>query len=208
MNIGIMGGTFNPPHKGHLAAANYTREQLDLHKVIFVPNHIPPHKRMSMLSATPQQRIEMTRLAAKEIPLAEVSDIEVSRGGKSYMVDTMEALQEKYLHNNLWLIVGTDMLLSMQTWKEPERLLLMCSVAVVARSENDRQSIALHTEYLRNRYHAQIELIDCPALSISSSRAREVSSTEELEKLVPQSVYQYILDQGLYCDPKKQGNDI
>ena len=122
--IGIYGGTFNPPHLGHVLAAKAAKEALGLDKVLLVPDAQPPHKALPEGSPSPEQRVEMARLAAEGEPWLEVSALELSRPGKSYTSDTLRALSGKYPGDTLYLLMGTDMFLSLHTWHEPEGDLL------------------------------------------------------------------------------------
>jgi nicotinate-nucleotide adenylyltransferase len=130
--VGILGGTFNPIHYGHLEAAEEVRDRLKLDRVLFIPSFLPPHKHEEdMPSAT--QRLEMVRLAIAGNPHFKVSDIEVKRGGKSYTIDTIEALLPLYPGAELYFITGLDSFLDIQTWKDWERLLTLCSFVVLSR---------------------------------------------------------------------------
>ncbi len=121
IRLGLMGGTFNPPHNGHLHAAACAREDLRLDKVLFIPTNLPPHKQLPEGSATTAQRCEMVRLLTENLPWAELSAIEIERGGASYTVDTLRQLAAP--DRQLFLIIGTDMLLSFdKVWREPESI--------------------------------------------------------------------------------------
>ena len=122
MKIGIYGGTFNPPHTGHLHAAKQAVQILDLDKLLLIPDRIAPHKEIPAGSPVPQQRLEMLRIAAAGEPKMEVSDIELKREGASYSYLTVEALREIYPDAELYLLMGTDMFLSFDTWMNPERI--------------------------------------------------------------------------------------
>ncbi|MDE6454668.1 MAG: nicotinate-nicotinamide nucleotide adenylyltransferase, partial [Dysosmobacter sp.] len=126
MKIGVYGGAFNPPHLGHITAARAVFGLLKLDKLLVVPTGRPPHKQLPPGSPTPDQRLEMTRLAMEQAGLgerAEVLDLEVRREGSSYTADTLAALREQYPEDELWLLVGADMFLTLQTWYKPERIL-------------------------------------------------------------------------------------
>lgn len=130
--LGILGGTFNPIHYGHLAAAEEVRDRLKLDRVLFIPSALPPHKQEEdMPSAV--QRLEMVRLAVTGNPHFKVSDIEVKRGGKSYTIDTIEALLPLHPGAELFFITGLDSFLEIVTWKDWERLLSLCSFVVLSR---------------------------------------------------------------------------
>ena len=136
--IAMFGGTFNPPHSGHVAAACACVRQLGLDKLLLVPTAVPPHKQLPTVTATGAQRLEMAALAATLIPNAEASDIELARGGASYTKVTLDALRERYPHDELWLIMGTDMLESFHNWREPEGICALVRLAVCARDEGAR----------------------------------------------------------------------
>ncbi len=121
MRTGIMGGTFNPPHYGHLYAAEQVRQALELDKVLFIPTNLPPHKKMPAGSADTEQRCKMVEMMLKGRSWAELSTIEIDRGGASYTVDTLRALHETGKYGELFLIMGTDMLMMLDTgWREPD----------------------------------------------------------------------------------------
>ena len=121
MKIGIYGGTFDPPHLGHMEAARTALEQMNLDRLIIIPDCEPPHKDLAEEAATPQQRLEMAALMADGLgPRAEVSDLEIRREGKSYTADTVEALHETFPEDELWLLMGTDMFLTVQNWYLPK----------------------------------------------------------------------------------------
>ena len=111
--VGIMGGTFNPPHNGHVHAARQAMAAMQFDRLLLIPDNVPPHKTMPHGSADGEQRLEMTRLMAREIPGAEACDMELRRGGRSYTADTLRALQRALPEAELFLIIGTDMLLTL-----------------------------------------------------------------------------------------------
>ena len=134
--IGIYGGTFNPLHTGHLHGAKQAIEALDLDKLILIPDRIAPHKQMPEGSATPEQRMEMLRIATKNEPKMEVSDIELKREGKSYSYLTVEQISREYPDAKLYLLMGTDMFTSFHTWMEPDRITAKATLAVMYRGDN------------------------------------------------------------------------
>lgn len=194
--IGILGGTFNPPHNGHIHAARQTQLALGLDGIVLLPDNIPPHKTMPDGSANTRQRLEMTRLAAQEIPGAVVSDIELRRGGRSYTVDTLTELVGQNPNTEYHFIMGTDMVLTLDKWYRPEEICRLCALAVVARDEKDRAAIAEAIRKYQADWNARIDLIDCPALPMSSTELRE--SKETLEEMVPETVLEYIKENRLY----------
>lgn len=198
MRIGIMGGTFNPPHTGHINAANAAKENLSLSKLILIPTAMPPHKEMAKGSATAEQRLHMTTLMGRLVN-AEVSDIEISRGGKSYTVDTLTELSGKYPSDELWLIVGTDMFLTLTEWKTPEKIFSLAKVAVVPRSDDDRDELIAYGELLKEKYGAETRIIDVPAVTISSSELRPEAQADDKNEFIPDEIFSYIKENKLYA---------
>ena len=137
--IGIYGGTFNPPHIGHLQAVRQAAAALELSKVLLIPDRIAPHKTMPPNSADGAQRLEMLRIAAMADPKLEVSDLELRREGVSYTWETVEQLKAQYPDAELVLMMGSDMFLSFSTWKHPERILASASLAVFFRGDKGEQ---------------------------------------------------------------------
>lgn len=200
MRTGIMGGTFNPPHNGHLHAAAYVRDALGLDKVLFIPTNLPPHKKMPAGSASTAQRCEMVRLMLDGRGWAEMSTIEIDRGGSSYTVDTLRALRDTGRYGELFLIMGTDMLMMLDTgWREPEEICRLCTLAVVARAPGQQAGLQQKAEYLRQKYKADIRLVDSPVVEISSTQIR---SGQSLLEMLPPAVYQYIEQNRLYTHGK------
>lgn len=194
--IGIMGGTFNPPHNGHVHAAQQAAQMLQFDRLLLIPDNVPPHKMLPHGSANSEQRLEMTRRMAAEIPGAEVCDMELKRGGRSYTADTLRMLHKIYPGAEFFLIIGTDMLLTLDQWREPETLCALASFAVVARDADDRNAIAQKAAWLKKTWDARIAIVDCPALPISSTQVR--ADRALCREMVPPAVYEYITQQGLY----------
>ena len=198
-----MGGTFNPPHMGHINAARAAKKELSLDRLIFIPAGTPPHKQMAEHSATTEQRLEMTRLAAKSIG-AEASDIEIRRTGKSFTVYTLRELHEKYPDDELWLIMGTDMFLSLETWFCFEEIFSLACIAAVPRENDDNAELLEYSEHLKNKYGAKTRVLEVAALTVSSTELRPGGSGKQLREFLPPEVYEYIIRKNLYgisgCD--------
>ena len=148
MKIGVYGGTFNPPHLGHVTAARAVFELLKLDLLLLVPDREPPHKALPAGSPTPEQRLEMTRLAGEQLGLGDrvqVLDLELKRTGRSYTSDTLAQLKERYPEDELWLLMGTDMFLTIQTWHEAEKILSLAGIATFGRTEADTEELAKAT---------------------------------------------------------------
>lgn len=194
MRTCIYGGTFNPPHLGHLAAAKAAVEELQLDQILLMPNQTPPHKQMPENSAAPEQRLEMCRLAAELIPNCKASDFELQQEGPSYTADTVERYHAAHPQEQLWLLVGTDMVESFHQWRDPARILKHVRLAVVARDEADRESIREAAQRLREDFGAGIDILHNPPLPMSSTQVRASRNSE----LLPEVVAEYIREHRLY----------
>ena len=207
MRIGIYGGSFNPPHLGHLAAARAAVNALGLDKLVFVPAGDPPHKSLAEGSPSPEQRLELTRIAADQLLLPEVTEVwdaEIRREGRSYTADTLAQAAERWPGDELWLLMGTDMFLTLHEWVEPEKILALAKVCAFGRSAADDEAVfAPQRERLMKQYHAGAVVISIPDLvEISSTRLRELLAGGGGPEYLPQAVYGYILRENLY------GSDI
>ena len=204
MKIGIYGGTFNPPPLGHVTAARAVFELLKLDKLLLVPAGLPPHKDLPAGSPTPEQRLEMTRLAADQTGLGsrvEVLDIELRRAGRSYTSDTLAQLKAKYPEDELWLLMGTDMFLTLQTWHEPEKILSLAGIAAFGRTEEDTEELfSVQRDYLYQTYpQARLFTLTIPGvIDVSSRELRDQLAKGEGGRLLPPAVYGYILREDLY----------
>ena len=193
--IGIMGGTFDPIHFGHLRAAEEAREALSLDEVIFIPAGNPPHKEGSLASA--EDRYRMTVLATQKCPYFSVSRLETEKTGKCYTHETLKALksQPEYSEAEMYFIVGFDSVLDIMSWKEPEELVKLCRLAAVSRSGYPREKLA---NLPKNLGEAVIP-IEMPMLVISSTELRRrLTDGRSIRYLVPDEVAQYIKEKGLY----------
>ena len=190
----MFGGTFNPPHMGHISAARACMRELEPDKLIFMPAGLPPHKALPEETASAQQRLEMTRLAAAQVSRAEVSELEALRGGRSYTVDTLEELRRLYPEAELWLIVGTDMLMTLENWRESEKIMRLASVAAVAREHGERERLQEKARELESRYGARVRVISAEAVPVSSTMLRRGEGWE----LLPPEVAEYSRAHGLY----------
>ncbi len=204
MKIGVYGGAFNPPHLGHITAARAVFELLKLDKLLIIPTGCPPHKRLPPGTPAPERRLELARLAAEQTGLGdrvEVSDIELRREGNSYTADTLVRLKELYPEDELWLLMGTDMFLTLQTWHEPGRILSLAGVAAFGRTEEDTEALfSVQRSYLYRAYpQARIFTLTVPGVvDVSSTELRERLSRGKGGSLLAPAVYGYILREGLY----------
>lgn len=204
MKIGVYGGTFNPPHLGHITAARSVFELLKLDKLLIIPTGCPPHKELPKGSPTAEQRLEMTRLAADQLGLgdrAEALDIELRREGRSYTSDTLKEIHRMYPDAELWLLMGTDMFLTLQAWHEPGEIFDLAGIAAFGRTEEDTEELfAVQRKYLYTTYpNARIFTLTIPGVvEISSTELREKLAAGKGAGLLPPAVYGCILREGLY----------
>ena len=200
IKIGIYGGSFNPPHLGHMAAAQAAIEILGLDRLLIVPACDPPHKQLPEGSATPEQRLEMAALMADQIPEAECWDVEIAREGKSYTVDTLEEASRLWPGDELWLLMGTDMFLSFQHWRDPQRIAELAGICAFGRTEQDSEELfAPQREYLSKQYNAKITTISIPGLvDVSSTEIRECLAQGKGWDCLHETIYGYILRKKLY----------
>lgn len=196
-SVGIIGGTFDPIHHGHLAIAEEAREALGLERVAFMPAAGPPHKPGHPVTA-PEHRLAMVRLAVAGNPAFEVSDLEVVRGGTSHTVDTLEALRSSGLVDP-WLILSSEALAGLPTWREPTRILGLARLAVVPRGGFD----PLGPEWVEARFPglaSRVRFLSGPLLPISGSVVRRrAAAGRSVRYLVPDAVAEYIAQHRLYA---------
>lgn len=193
--VGIYGGTFNPPHVGHIEAAKAFITQAKLDTLIIMPAFIPPHKQTDNL-VNCDDRLEMCRLAFGNIPNTEISDLEISRGGKSYTYLTLQELASD--DTELYFLCGTDMILTMDTWKNPEIIFTLAKICYIRR-ESDNAISELLIEKCRDyfqKYGAHIIQINTEAIEISSSEIRAEDGI--WDRYLTANVIDYIRNQGLY----------
>lgn len=197
MKIGIYGGTFDPPHLGHMSSAGAAMEILGLDRLLFLPAKLPPHKALSPSSATAEDRLAMTALMADGLgSRAEVCALEHRREGKSYTADTLRELKALYPEDELWLLMGSDMFLTLQCWHKPETICALAGIAAFARTEADMgEMFRVQSEYLERTFHARVCTIQLPAIHAVSST--QIRNGKGWKGLYP-PVYGYILLHGLY----------
>jgi len=196
-SVGILGGTFNPPHIGHLVCAQEARAQLGLDRVVLMPVHTPPHKE-ALDDPGPDVRLALCQAAIAGADELEVSALEVDRGGPSYTVDTLRALHGSREEDDLTFIVGGDMASSLPSWREPEAVLKLARVAVAEREEHRRQEIAERLDGLGGA-DERVVFFTMPRLDISSSDIRRrIAEGRPIRWLVPAEVCDEIERRGLY----------
>jgi nicotinate-nucleotide adenylyltransferase len=193
--VGLLGGTFNPPHVGHLVCATQALGQLDLDRVLLVPVHEPPHKGMEIEPGV-AHRVELCRRAVEGEERLGVSLVDADIPGPSFTVDTLRRLNERSPGDQLTFIVGGDMAHSLPNWREPEAILELAEVAVAEREGIRRNDII---DRLAGLAVDRVRFFDMPRLDVSSSLVRRyVAAGRPVRHLVPEAVERYIADAGLY----------
>ncbi|MBN2899437.1 MAG: nicotinate-nucleotide adenylyltransferase [Clostridia bacterium] len=198
--IGIMGGTFDPIHLGHLVLAEEIRYQFGLDKIIFVPVGTPPHKGQDNISDK-MLRYDMTRLACMTNPHFEVSKIEIESEAISYTINTIKKIKALVHseHVEMFFITGADAIMSIESWKDYEELLSLCSFIGATRPGIHVEHLEEKIEHLKAHYGAKIYLTHIPGLAISSTDIRNrIREGRSIKYLLPESVEQFILDNHLY----------
>lgn len=187
MKIGILGGTFNPIHIGHLILAEETREKLGLDKVIFVPAYLPPHKDSSDIIAA-VDRCRLVKLAIAANKYFSVSDIEIKRDGRSYTIDTLKEFKKMYSDDELYFIIGSDLLNYLDDWKDLAEIIKMVKFIVATRPG-----------YPLEKIPSYISTVAIRAVDVSAFEVRKcIRENRSFRYLVPEAVYNYIIKQKLY----------
>ena len=195
----MYGGSFNPIHNAHINIAQSFIKKLKLDKLLFIPTAVPPHKSAAEM-AEPEHRMEMCRIASRNIKKAEVSDIEIVRQGKSYTADTLKELSELYPDSELYLITGADMFMTLLEWHKPEEIFRLATICTVARDENDITELCEMQEKYRAR-GANTIVLDIKKSDISSTQIRQnVFKDKSISKLVDEEVERYIYANYLYMN--------
>jgi nicotinate-nucleotide adenylyltransferase len=200
MRLGILGGTFNPPHVGHLVCAQEAYEQLGLDRVVLMPAGVPPHKDVSPGPGA-EARHELCRLAIDGDERLAVSRLELDRPGRSYTVDTLRTLHDESPQDDLTFIVGGDMARSLPSWREPEAVLELAMLAVAERAGAEREEIRGELRVLggRDRITERVRFFEMPRIDVSSSLVRErVATGRPIRYLVPDAVAAAIAQHGWY----------
>ncbi|ARI76994.1 nicotinate-nucleotide adenylyltransferase [Halobacillus mangrovi] len=183
--IGILGGTFDPPHHGHLIMAEYARNDLDLDEVWFIPSHVPPHKQGAKVAG--EDRLRMVQKAVESNPYFQASDVELTRKGTSYTVDTMKYLKDQFPENEFYFIIGGDMVEHLPQWHKIDEL------------QNLVQFVGVKRSGYRWNPEIPVHFVEIPLIEISSSNIRErLFSGNSVRYLVPDSVYHFIKEHKLY----------
>lgn len=187
--VGLFGGSFDPPHLGHLIVAQEVLSTLNLDRILFIPAHLPPHKRCDVPSS---QRYEMIGIAISGNPRFEISDMELKRGGTSYTVDTLRELCSVFREVEFYLIIGADEFAEIESWKDPEAVMGLSRVVVMIRPGHEPGRAG-------QKFRGRFLTAEVPLIDISSTQIRErVKQDKSIAYLVPAGVEAYIKEKGLY----------
>lgn len=196
--IGIMGGTFNPIHFGHILIAQSAFEQFSLHKVWFMPNKIPAYKSIKDI-VDEKHRVEMVSIAIEQYDNFELSEFELQRDGYTYTYDTLLRLKEEYENYEFYFIMGADSLFTFSKWVKPDIIAQNCTLLVAGRDNAGDKKIDNKMQELRQQYHAEIFKINCNEVDISSNSIRKkIKNNDEITSFMPQNVIEYIKKYNLY----------
>ena len=199
-NIGILGGTFDPIHKGHLALGQQAYEQFKLDQIWFMPNGNPPHKKSETIKSTAEDRMKMTSLAIAPFPEFVLQPYEALRAEVSCSYQTMEHFSKIYPDDEFYFIIGADSLMAIETWIHPERIFPTCTILATYRNEvKTKEEMNRQIQYLSEKYHAKIRLLETPLMPVSSHELRaSLQSGDSVSEYMPAAVCSYIKQHHLY----------
>lgn len=195
--IGIFGGTFNPIHNGHVQLLTRYLDALDFDEILVIPTQVPPHKLPENLVPA-QMRLEMCNLAVKHLKRVQVSDIELLRPGRSYTIDTVNTIKQKFPNGELYLLVGGDMFLEFRKWRDWQKLLNTVILCTASRNFGEYRALLEMAEEL-SEYGNQTRVFDFDVMPMSSTQIRErLMQKQDCQDFLPKEVYSYILEHHLY----------
>ncbi|MGN1132130.1 MAG: nicotinate (nicotinamide) nucleotide adenylyltransferase [Ruminococcus sp.] len=196
MNIALFGGAFNPIHKAHILLAERAMEEFDIDRTILMPTYISPHKNTTA-RVSYNHRMAMCRLASKDDSRFIVSDLESHIEGKSYSYKTLSILKEQYNDDNLFMIIGADMYMSLLSWKNPQQIFDLASIITCPRDNDDYNSLLEYSKVLKKEGCSSYILKE-PIMQLSSTYIRENVSLASKQDFIDKSVYEYIEKNKLY----------
>jgi nicotinate-nucleotide adenylyltransferase len=200
--IALFGGTFAPPHLGHVHAVRTLAEHIDVDRIIIMPTFMPPHK-VKVKGDTPELRLEMCRAAFGEIDKACVSDYEIVKGGVSYTVHTLEYLTEEY-DADIYLLCGTDMFLTLDTWFRAERIFSLAKIVCIPRYTDSTDLLCVKKQEYEDAFGADVRIIGSDPFEVSSTEIRRmIADNEDLSEYLPAGVIDIIRREKLYNESDK-----
>ena len=198
MKIGIYGGTFNPPHVGHFQGAEYAAEELKLDRLLMVPGAVAPHKQLPEDSPAGAQRLQMVRLGIGESNVIEASDLELQREGTSYSYLTVEAVHEQYPDAELYFVMGSDMFLTFEEWKNPDKITALATLVVLSRGIREEQEAVAEQKQKMEQQGCRIIALHNPITDISSTDLRRMLIFRCADPFLRPAVAEYIRENRLY----------
>lgn len=205
--VGLMGGTFDPIHIGHLMLAECAYEQFGLEQVWFLPSGNPPHKTDRRGGATDRERLEMVELAIRDNPHFALNPEEMQREGYTYTRDTLRLMRRKYPDTEFYFIIGADSLMAFDTWKDPESICHDCVLAVAVRDQLDTEVMGQKMQELEEKFQARIYLLQTPDVEISSSSLRNMQRAgRSIRYYVTDGVFEYINKNRIYSNEIQKHN--
>ena len=196
--IGIMGGTFDPIHYGHLILAQTALEAFSLDEIMFVPSGTPWLKDSTKVLSK-NKRVHMTGIAIEDNSDFALSTIEIEREGNSYSYETVEELKKQQPETEFYFILGADSLLEIEKWKHPDRLMAECILLVAVRDDCDEEGLQKHISYLKDKYNADVRILPAKRIDISSTDIRErIADGKSVRYMLPDSVIHFIAKNRLY----------
>ena len=200
MKIGIMGGTFDPIHNGHLMLGEYAYRQFKLDKILYMPNGFPPHKNNAKIGSEALTRATMVELAIKNREYFCLEDYEIKKDTVSYSYATLEYFNKKYPNDSFYFIIGADSLFAIEKWVKPERVLKACTILAAYRDDkNNKDVMEEQIRMLNQKYSADIRLLKTPVMDVSSSELREmIKNNKDISAYIPKEVEAYIKENSLY----------
>lgn len=205
MKIGIMGGTFDPIHNGHLMLGEYAYRQFKLDKIWYMPNGCPPHKNNAKIGSDALRRAEMVELAIKSTPYFLLQDYEIKKDTVSCSYATLEHFNEAYPDDTFYFIIGADSLFAIERWVNPDRVLKACTILAAYRDDkNNKKIMEEQIQMLQEKYQANIHLLETPVMDVSSSSLREmIQDQKDVSSYLPKEVEAYIRANNLYSNDNK-----